>query len=259
MGKRLDVQSGAVFGFLTVIREVEQERSCGRGVRRFECQCVCGTRKVLWLMSLRNGGTTSCGCKRTLRLKGKPAKNRANIQAGMVFGRLTVISEAEPLIYRGAPIRRINCQCTCGNTTTVRLLQLNNGLVRSCGCLHWEYLRSRPERPELRTHADSRSKLYRTWVNIKQRLFNPNHLAYPNYGGRGISIRPEWITDYVAFKEYVLSTLGPRPDGFSIDRIDNDGPYDHGNLRWADDTMQNRNKRPRKRQHKIPTPQPALI
>jgi hypothetical protein len=93
------------------------------------------------------------------------------------------------------------------------------------------------------THGLSKTPAYKAWAQAKQRCHNPNHPLWPNYGGRGISMAPEWRDDVVAFYDEV----GPRPSPeHSLGRIDNDGNYEPGNVEWQLPEVQQNNKRPRK-------------
>lgn len=85
--------------------------------------------------------------------------------------------------------------------------------------------------------------LYATHRQIVARCTSPTHKQYADYGGRGINIYPKWRYDQYSFIRYMLNTLGDRPPGFSLDRIDNNKGYIPGNLRWADKNMQNNNRR----------------
>ena len=81
--------------------------------------------------------------------------------------------------------------------------------------------------------------------SIVQRCNNPKCKAFPNYGGRGITLYWSKCAD---FRHYILTHLGDRPDGYSLDRVDNDKGYEPGNLRWATRTEQSRNQR----EHTVP-------
>ncbi len=81
-----------------------------------------------------------------------------------------------------------------------------------------------------------------TWSGIVQRCTNPNSSAYQHYGGRGIGVCERWLV-FENFQADILGELGPRPEGRSIDRIDNDGNYEPGNVRWGTHEQQARNRR----------------
>lgn len=86
--------------------------------------------------------------------------------------------------------------------------------------------------------------LYRLWLSIHRRCKYPSQRAWKNYGGRGIRVCPEWDS-FENFRAYVLATIGDHPGrGFTLDRIDNDGNYEPGNIRWATPRQQRANRRP---------------
>lgn len=82
---------------------------------------------------------------------------------------------------------------------------------------------------------------YTSWRCMIQRVTNPRHPRYAGYGGRGIVITPEWRASYLTF----LRDVGPRPAGHTLDRIDVDGHYEPGNVRWATALEQRHNQRPK--------------
>lgn len=80
--------------------------------------------------------------------------------------------------------------------------------------------------------------LYYVWRSMRDRCMNPNNRQWNDYGGRGISICERW-NSFQAF----VDDMGPRPDGYSLDRIENDQGYSAGNCRWASRKEQQRNQR----------------
>lgn len=104
-------------------------------------------------------------------------------------------------------------------------------------------------------HGMTNHPHFRRWRNMVSRCTNPKDVSYARYGGRGITVTPEWVDDPRAFCEWVDEHLGDCPPGHSLDRVDNDGPYEPGNLRWATPQQQVDNQRERRTQQR-PDPTP---
>jgi hypothetical protein len=167
-------------------------------------------------------------------------------EVGQVFGRLTVIGIL-PLVPKRPT--RIQCRCQCGRVTTPVASAVTGGATKSCGCLGPELQRARA------THTGKRNEReYHLWRSMNMRCYNTSNPSYHNYGGRGIQVCQEWRDSYEAYRDYIRDVLGPRPSSkHSIDRIDNDGNYQPGNLRWATQQEQARNSRTYLAHHSAPT------
>ncbi len=89
-------------------------------------------------------------------------------------------------------------------------------------------------------HGLSKLPEYFIWYGMKTRCYNPHHVSFPLYGGRGIKVCDQWLHDVVQF----LKDVGRRPSPLhSLDRLDNDGNYEPGNVKWSTAAEQMTNRR----------------
>lgn len=149
----------------------------------------------------------------------------AHYSPGKKFGRMTIIQRVDKVL--------VQCRCDCGTEKVVRALSLKYGHISSCGCLRKELLATKN-----RTHGYTRTRTYAIWSGMITRCSNPARREYKWYGERGIKVCERWTT----FQNF-LDDMGEAPAGFSIDRINPDGPYTKNNCRWATTTEQAVNKR----------------
>lgn len=132
------------------------------------------------------------------------------------------------------------CECSCEEKTikSLRAGSLNSGNVKSCGCLAKESkTRFQP------VHGLKKHWIFNVWRGMKKRCYYKNNKCYKNYGGRGIKVYDGWINDVKSFHDYVLKLDNYGKDGYSLDRINNNGNYEPGNIKWSTNEEQSQNKR----------------
>jgi hypothetical protein len=191
-------------------------------VPRINFACVdCGKIRVLYPSNTLNPRCKVCAdFQRRIKITGDK------------FGRWRIVRLAKKA-SNGE--QTYECVCECGNTGLVSQNHLRTGHSRSCGCLRDEVLAERSL-----THGKTNSVEWMTFSSAKQRCNNPSNKAYGNYGGRGILFKLDSFDSFI-------SEVGLRPSSeHYLDRINNDGHYEIGNIRWATRDVQNANKRPRR-------------
>ena len=144
------------------------------------------------------------------------------------FGMLTLLGDAGTNKH-GKRLWKLRCDC--GGTTVAIATEVRNKHTKSCGC--------QKRKGNRKTHGQRRSRLYTIWGNMKSRCDNPENPSYRNYGGRGVSYDSAWAD----FSVFANDVGAPPTDEHTLDRIDNEGNYEPGNVRWALRHVQSRNTR----------------
>lgn len=172
-----------------------------------------------------------------------PRQTLDELLGGRRFTMWTVLHEGDP--YERPLIngkrnpdgrqRTARCQCDCGAERDIPINTLKRGQSTHCGCLMSQITTAAKT-----THGMSYTAEHRAWAKMKARCSDQNSKDWPLYGGRGILVCAEWRDSFEAFFAY----LGAKPTAsHSIDRIDVNGNYEPGNVRWATPSEQMQNVR----------------
>lgn len=151
-------------------------------------------------------------------------------ETGKRYGRLVVLG---PSVERRQGRYSYECQCDCGARVITTGVHLRRGVVKSCGCYRADVIRTHCQSGP----AGKRTPTYQSWAAVIQRCLNSRCPGFRRYGARGITVCERWHS-FGAF----LADMGPRPEGTSLDRINNARGYEPGNCRWATRKEQGRNK-----------------
>lgn len=211
--------SGEKFWMLTAIEYIGSNNGA-----KWLFKCECGNNVKHNSSMVKGGHIRSCGC-----MSKKNQYSATPIFEGQKIGQITAI---KMLGKKGHNISW-ECSCFCGNIFSALSSNIISGNTKSCGCLKAKICREKAT-----IHGMSNTSVYGLWNNIMRRCYDAKNPAYKNYGGRGIKVCDRWH-DFEKFFE----DMGNRPEGFSIDRKNNDAEYSNENCQWSTATEQARNRR----------------
>ncbi len=228
------INKGDRYSHVVATGEYRTHKIPKRG-REYEWTCDCGN--VVWRTPnpVRLGEMKTCGkdeCKYHHSLI-------YSIKEGDRFRHLTATGNHQ----KGTKNKKgyAEFKCDCGSITLKRITTVKSGDCINCSGSDCPYGRRVTHGKTTKTWSAEYRKEYRCWTDMKARCNNENRTNYNNYGARGITVCKEFETF-----EGFLDHMGLAPFAeYSIDRIDNDGNYEIGNVRWADRTTQCLNRRSR--------------
>lgn len=156
--------------------------------------------------------------------------NKTNVAVGDKFGNRTIIEFVES----NNKHRKVKVRCDCGKEETIQLSPLILGHANMCKSCARKY-------DQRYKNNITRNSWYAIFLGMKRRCYNLTDKKYKDYGGRGISICEEWLSDPWTFGKWAESNGYKK--GLQIDRIDNDGNYEPSNCRWVTNSVNVNNRR----------------
>ena len=252
MTKVIELLPGQKFGRLRVIENTYKKNADNRIIYKCRCRCINKTIVYVPINYLRSGDTRSCGC-----LRRETTAKRAKIQIVVIaprdkFGRLTAIKRDTK---QSGNVWKFKCSCPNRTICYYKAYRVKSGDVKSCGCLKRDVTiaRNKLYKKHGATINGVPTHLYLIWRGIKDRCLNTNSRDYPNWGGRGIYIYRRWQYSFKAFASYMRTLpncpryidepIGKHKLRKTLDRINNNGDYVPGNIRWGSRKTQARNRR----------------
>lgn len=160
---------------------------------------------------------------------------KIDVKPGDRYGRLTIAKEVEK---RGL-YRFFECLCYCGQCKIIPMYSLRKGSIVSCGCFHDEQNKKPRISQRTENYGLTNTRLYSIWCGMRKRCNNANSHGYMYYGGKGVSVCPEW-NRFKAFHDWSMSH--GYTDSLTIDRIDVNGNYEPANCRWITIQEQQKNR-----------------
>lgn len=212
---------GKKFGKWEVLNQIKTDKPG----KYYECMCECGNIRIKAGTELRAGRGMQCRECQYSELYDP------NKEIGKKYGKWQVIKYIG--IHR--KLQQFEVECVCGYKKNYVVADLRSGKSNQCVICH-----NRENAKKNTQHGMHNEKLYKVWSAMLARCNNPNATPYRWYGQRGIKVCKRWKKFINFYKD-----MGERPEGMTLDRIDNDGDYCKKNCRWIShkENCQNRTKR----------------